>query len=533
MFIAILFLTVLFTGLVNVSATAQTSPGFINSSALTAASVKAPVSAAGVTSTSTAKKYVVFRDDDVGFGNLSALEAVDQVHIEENVPVTLAVIPHPNPCGTGNELLQPQFTPETSYLLSIVNNPLFEFAQHGYNHWDYTVNGPPNCSASSVEAGVPQVVGPAGPYYEIGESPGPGPQLAGAARPSEFIGRSYAAQYNAIAQGRNDMLQALGVAPTTFIPPFNAGDQNTLKALTALGFTLYNTGLGDFNVNDAKLDGIMVQGVSSSLTFGWANDTAWKTGMSSLTTQTDAALNNATAGGTVEVAYHFWEFENPNGTVDPARIALFEQYIDHLKSRGDVIFTTLGNQPLMNPSPAPAVCSQDGTNLDVFAQGTYHALWNEHYQLGSGCSTWEYLGGSLTSSPAVTSPTNGTIDVVARGTNGSLYEKTTTNGGGSWSNWASLGGQIASGTGPAVSSSGSRLDVFVEGTNGALYHKWYTGTSWSSWQSLGGSLTSSPAVTSPTNGTIDVVARGSDGVLWEISYTNGSYAWTSIGSTWS
>ncbi|MGP8012324.1 MAG: hypothetical protein ACLPI9_07610, partial [Halobacteriota archaeon] len=103
MFIAILFLTVLFTGLVNVSATAQTSPGFINSSALTAASVKAPVSAAGVTSTSTAKKYVVFRDDDVGSGNLSALGAVDQVHTEENVPVTLAVIPHPNSCGTGNE----------------------------------------------------------------------------------------------------------------------------------------------------------------------------------------------------------------------------------------------------------------------------------------------------------------------------------------------------------------------------------------------------------------------------------------------
>jgi len=100
MLIALLLLTMLFTGLVNVSATAQTSSGFINSSTLTAASVNAPVTAAGVTSSITAKKYVVFRDDDVGFGNLSALEAVDQVHIEENVPVTLAIIPHPNPCGT-------------------------------------------------------------------------------------------------------------------------------------------------------------------------------------------------------------------------------------------------------------------------------------------------------------------------------------------------------------------------------------------------------------------------------------------------
>ena len=79
--------------------------------------------------------------------------------------------------------------------------------------------------------------------------------------------------------------------------------------------------------------------------------------------------------------------------------------------------------------------------------------------------------------------------------------------GGSWSNWASLGGQIASGTGPAACSWGSRLGLFVEGTNGALYQKTWTG-SWSSWMSLGGNLTSSPAATSPTSGVFDVfVAR--------------------------
>ena len=80
------------------------------------------------------------------------------------------------------------------------------------------------------------------------------------------------------------------------------------------------------------------------------------------------------------------------------------------------------------------------------------------------------------------------IDVFVRGTDGALWERTTTNGGGSWCTWTSLGGQIASGTGPAASSSGAgRLDVFVEGTNGALYQKTWTG-SWSGWQSLGGSL---------------------------------------------
>jgi hypothetical protein len=106
------------------------------------------------------------------------------------------------------------------------------------------------------------------------------------------------------------------------------------------------------------------------------------------------------------------------------------------------------------------------------------------------------------------------IDVFARGTSGSLYEKTSTNGGGSWSNWAPLGGQIASGTGPAASSQGSHLGLFVEGTTGALYQKTWTG-SWSGWVNLGGALTSSPAATSPASGVFDVFVRGTDGVLWE------------------
>jgi hypothetical protein len=135
-----------------------------------------------------------------------------------------------------------------------------------------------------------------------------------------------------------------------------------LKAASALGFTLYSTGPGDFNVNEVILGGIMVQ-ASASFGIGWANDTAWQTGMSRLTAQTDAALNSAKAGESVVVGYHFWVFQKPDGSVDPARIALFKQYIDHLKSRGDVSFSTLGGQPLMSRSLAPAVSTQNGNSL--------------------------------------------------------------------------------------------------------------------------------------------------------------------------
>ena len=303
----------------------------------------------GASAANSTKKYVVFRDEDMGFGNVSALEAVDQVHIEENVPVTLGIIPHPNLCGVGNELLWN--VPINNYLRSIADNPLFEFAQHGYDHYDYAQLGAPSCSASAAGVGVPQAVGGAAPYYEVGESPVPGqlvpgqPTGAPAGLYSEFWGRPYADQYASIKQGRDDIEQAFGVTPTTFIPPWNKGDNNTLKAAHALGFTLYSTAVSDFNVREASLQGIMVQGESTGI-LGWNNDTAWQTGMQSLTRSTDAALNNMTAGQDFVVGYHFWAFEKPDGSVDPVRVALFKQYIDHLKSRGDVAFTTLAGQNL-------------------------------------------------------------------------------------------------------------------------------------------------------------------------------------------
>ncbi len=97
--------------------------------------------------------------------------------------------------------------------------------------------------------------------------------------------------------------------------------------------------------------------------------------------------------------------------------------------------------------------------------------------------------------------------------------------------WSGLGGQLASGTGPAVcAQNANSLDLFVQGTDGALWHKSYTGSSWSGWQSLGGKLTSSPAATSPTSGVIDVFVRGTDSAIWERTTTNGGTTWSNWAS---
>jgi hypothetical protein len=179
--------------------------------------------------------------------------------------------------------------------------------------------------------------------------------------------------------------------------------------------------------------------------------------------------------------------------------------------------------------PAASTTFANGQTI-IFAVDSSGALW---YTPTSSVS-WSSLGGVSTSSPAVTSPGAGlNVDVFVRGSDGALWLKHTTNSGSSWSNWYSLGGQLASGTGPAVASwSQGRLDVFVDGTDGALWHKWSTngGGTWSSWESLGGSLASGPAAVSPfTVGVIDVFVRGTDGAVWQKSYDNGWSSWTSVG----
>jgi hypothetical protein len=82
------------------------------------------------------------------------------------------------------------------------------------------------------------------------------------------------------------------------------------------------------------------------------------------------------------------------------------------------------------------VTAQNANSLDVFVQGTDHALWYDHWD-GTTWSGWKSLGGVLPSSPAATSPANGVIDVFVRGTDNALWERPYNNG---WLPWTSIGG---------------------------------------------------------------------------------------------
>jgi hypothetical protein len=241
------------------------------------------------------------------------------------------------------------------------------------------------------------------------------------------------------------------------------------------------------------------------------------------------------ANGIGFTSFHVWCGDNAQG-LSQYKACGFESIVANLQtyypptSSASVghpwsSWTSPGGQ--LASGTGPAACSWNSSRLDLFVQGTDGQLWWKYTTNGGGSWTsWRSLGGKLTSSPAAASPASGVIDVFVRGSDGALWQRTTTNGGASWSAWASIGGQLASGTGPAVCSQGSSLDVFVQGTDHVLYYKQWDGTTWSGWKSLGAGLTSSPGVTSQANGKIDVFVRGTDNAIWYREYSGTSW------STW-
>lgn len=203
-------------------------------------------------------------------------------------------------------------------------------------------------------------------------------------------------------------------------------------------------------------------------------------------------------------------------------------------------------------SGAPGVCSINGTGLDLFIRvGADNSLvWKESPDGTTWLSSQTSLGGTLTAPPAAnaTPATSGTgvpasIYVFARGTDGSVYWNTLSPTGSqsititdpstyTMSGWTSLGGQLATNTGPSVCSWGpGRLDVFVQGTNGAMYQKVWNGSGWSNWINLGGKLTSAPGATS-TGNQVGVFAAGTSGTIYYKHWNGAAWSgWVNVGGT--
>ena len=145
------------------------------------------------------QSIVIFRNDDIQpcFA-FDRFVKVNDIFLEEGIPVTLSVIPF-----ISNHTLDEDPT-LVDYLKDLkgTHPNLFEIALHGYDHQ----------MLSDFYGG------------------------------SEFGGVEYPNQYGRIILGKKSLKTTLNVDPVTFIPPFGTYDNNTVLALKELGFRAVSGG---------------------------------------------------------------------------------------------------------------------------------------------------------------------------------------------------------------------------------------------------------------------------------------------------
>ena len=188
-----------------------------------------------------------------------------------------------------------------------------------------------------------------------------------------------------------------------------------------------------------------------------------------------------------------------------------------------------------NPTAAP-VFNITFSNITSQQNGAYSSTIfgaNSNATVHDVCLQNVIIGGT-----AVTSSNYGSYFSVGSNTSNISFQGSGScpsySGSSSSGTWETPGGPIADS--PAITSqSTNELDAFVHGTDGQLYQKTWTGNSWTNWGALGGPTSNTfqgaPTAISWGTGYLDVFVRGTDNALWHRWYRNGSWSsyWENLG----
>jgi hypothetical protein len=192
----------------------------------------------------------------------------------------------------------------------------------------------------------------------------------------------------------------------------------------------------------------------------------------------------------------------------------------------------------ISSTASPAIETWGGASLAMYLRGTDNNIYKKYYDTGTSqwSTTWEALGRpsgvSAASDPGVVSWAGGRTDLVVRGGT-SIYIMSTP----TWGTWQSLGAPPnGAASAPVITSWGpNHLDVFVRAGNDMIYHKWCGANcsgasgSWSGWDVLGtGTFRGKPAVTTRSNGTIELFGHGMDDNLWQMRFSGSWGSWSQV-----
>lgn len=185
--------------------------------------------------------------------------------------------------------------------------------------------------------------------------------------------------------------------------------------------------------------------------------------------------------------------------------------------------------------PGMSATSRATNGLDVFASTT--SGYVKHRNLSGGdWSCWTNLpqNAKIKGEPAAIA-TPGRIDVFALGIDNRLKRTTWTVAHNGWYNWVDLGPKTFSSAPGITKRSDTLIDVFAKDSDDRIAHRPFSTTKttdggWvtTDWKPIGGNVTlaSAPsAVASPDGNRITVLARGVNGSLMSLMWTEGHGWW--------
>ena len=261
-----------------------------------------------------AKTIIVRSDDAEAYFWSGLFRTITDTLITNGIPQTIGVIPS----HTSGELISDDAV-MTAYLNSIKGVSTVELALHGWQH----------------------------SYYE-------------------FASLTLAQAESKISSGLAVLQAALGVVPTTFIPPQNAYNSNTLQACVNKGLTRFSAAGYNDPYAGQELPAGLLHLPSTVDSQDWDRDGALKSS-SAIIQECAAALASREA---IVLQFHFWAFGDDNGALVPANYQILLEVIGWLKQQAaqGVTLTTIGAYGRTVEPPDPPPVTFVGTNKTLIVR---------------------------------------------------------------------------------------------------------------------------------------------------------------------
>jgi hypothetical protein len=187
-------------------------------------------------------------------------------------------------------------------------------------------------------------------------------------------------------------------------------------------------------------------------------------------------------------------------------------------------------------SGQPVLAQQPDARLQVVGHNVDSGLWANTQATASppAWGAWVNEGGLLSSGASSARSGDGKLVVFAVDANGVLWSLPQGAANGPYANWRSLGDVNLVGTPAVVAVSGNGIQVFALDSSGAVQTALYSGGTLSAWTSLGGTgATGTPAVVVYPGFILRVFVRGADGtILTKKQDASGVFppAWEPVGA---